>query len=144
MWHNIMKRKKFIAEWEELITKWKEHIIEWKEHIIKWKERITEWKEHIIEWKERITKWNDHITELKERITKKAAVERIWFAHKAVTGFHRQRIMKFWFIPVVCAFSRNTGNQFKNFGWYRYRYARQFTQNSSFNKRVSDLSYVWK
>ena len=33
--------------------------------------------------------------------------------------------MKFWFIPVVCTFSRNTGNQLENFGWYWYRYARQ-------------------
>ena len=50
--------------------------MEWKEHITKWKESITEWKEHISKWKEHI----------------KTIVERICFAHKAVTAFHRADI----------------------------------------------------
>ena len=35
-------------------------------------------------------------------------------------------MIKFWFEPAVCVFSRNTSNQLQNFGGYWYQYTRQF------------------
>ena len=69
----MIEGKECITEWKERITEWNDHMTECKGRTIKWKERITEWKECIIKWKEHI----------------KTIMEQIWFAHKAVSTFHK-------------------------------------------------------